>query len=111
MGANLHMVFSTVTRGGGLGVAIEPVRRLIESPTKIFVGGLPIHVTEGALKRELECFGPVEICNVPGGVARRGYGFVKFWSPRSAQMAIRAAAREGIFMDGARLRVELGHWK
>ena len=60
---------------------------------KVFVGGLPWRVTNEDLAREFERFGRVKnafVVKDKGTAASRGFGFVEFASPETAQALLEA---------------------
>lgn len=60
---------------------------------KVFVGGLPWRVTNEDLAREFEGFGRVKnafVVKDKGTAASRGFGFVEFASPETAQALLEA---------------------
>lgn len=61
-------------------VEVRPTHRVIENPSRLFVGNLPWQFTDDALTELLVSFCALEYANVvlqPNG-RPKGYGFVKF---------------------------------
>ena len=62
-----------------------------ESVERIFVGGLPYHLTDDNVKELLSVFGPLKSFHLvrdAGSVTSKGYGFCEYYDNSTAQVAI-----------------------
>ncbi|XP_033122163.1 RNA-binding motif protein, X chromosome-like isoform X2 [Anneissia japonica] len=78
-----------------------------DRPGKVFVGGLAIETTEGAIKAKFSKFGKIsEVLLVKNRETEvsRGFGFVTFENPAAADAAVKEM--NGFVLDGKPLKVD-----
>lgn len=62
-----------------------------DGPGKVFVGGLPYHLTDEQVKELLSAFGRLKAFNLvrdPGSALSKGYGFCEYFDDATTQLAI-----------------------
>lgn len=72
---------------GALGIISNTVP---DGPNKVFIGGLPYHLTEEQVKELLSAFGPLKAMHLvkdAGAVNSKGYGFCEYIDPAVTLLA------------------------
>ena len=75
---------------------------------RVFIGGLPYHLTDDEVKELLGAFGPIRDFNLvrdPGSVTSKGYAFVEYLDHMSTETAI--AGLHGLPLAGKTLTVRM----
>jgi splicing factor U2AF subunit len=73
---------------GALGIVSTTVS---DGPSKVFVGGLPYHLSDDDVKELLMAFGPLKSFHLvrdAGSVTSKGYAFCEYYDPKTTQAAI-----------------------
>lgn len=102
-GQTLETIGMMNSMGGGGGMASSQ-----ESPYKLFVGGLPIYLTDEQVKELLSSFGPLRSFNLVKDLSTglsKGYAFAEYADPTLTDSAI--AGLNGMQLGDKKLVVQL----